>query len=463
MRYPAFLSIVFSSLFLKTYSAPPDSSKKLSTLDSQLSTPAQRGYHTLRTKPFLPPDFDQEVFDNLWKSWPEPLRSQAGKASPQQRRQMAFSRYGLIEAPENKTGPALGYVDDGKGNWILNCFACHAGKVAGKVIPGLPNTHIALQTLTEEVRFTKLKLAKELSHLDLGSLKIPLGDSNGVTNSVIFGVALGALRDEHMNVVLSNSVPPLIHHGMDAPPWWNVKRKPKLYCDGFSPKNARILEQFILIPQNSPQTIKSWEQDYQDILAYIESLEPPKYPWNIDHTLAARGENIFNDTCSRCHGTYGENGKYKQKIIPIAKIGTDPVRLGALSVESRRKMQTSWLSHYGKDEVIVDPGGYVPPPLDGIWASAPYFHNGAVPTLWHVLNPDQRPKVWKRTEDGYDRKKLGLEITTFEKRPKDVTLPSQRREYFDTAIKGKSAAGHRFPEVLSEDQKQAVLEYLKTL
>ncbi len=145
-----------------------------------------------------------------------------------------------------------------------------------------------------------------------------------------------------------------------------------LYCDGFSPKNARVLLQFILIPQNSPETIKSWEKDYRDILAYIESCKPPKYPWTVNSKQAEQGRTAFTNHCSRCHGTYGKNAKYEQKIVPIEDIGTDPVRLEALSVESRRKIQKSWMSHYGKDKVILDPGGYVPPPLDGIWASAPF-------------------------------------------------------------------------------------------
>ena len=49
-------------------------------------TAAERGYRLLVDKPYLPPDFDQEVFDEVWKQWPEPLRSQAEKATPEERR-----------------------------------------------------------------------------------------------------------------------------------------------------------------------------------------------------------------------------------------------------------------------------------------------------------------------------------------------------------------------------------------
>lgn len=429
------------------------------------SPDAKRGLKLLRTKPYLPPDFDRQVFDELWKTWPDKLRKKAGNATPKQRRRMAFDRYGLIEPPKSPgKGPALGYVDDGKGGWVMNCFTCHAGKVAGKTIPGAPNTHLDLQTLTEDVRKTKLRLGKRLTHMDLGSLRIPLNTTVGTTNAVIFGVALGALRDKDMNFVIRRNRSGHRHHDMDAPPWWNVSKKSMLYCDAFSPKNHRVLMQFILLPQNGRKKLLAWENDYADILAYIESLKPPKYPWPIDRELAAAGRRVFNKTCARCHGSYGEKSSYPQRVVPIDVVGTDPIRLRALTRAHRERMKQSWMSRYGNDPVVVEPKGYLAPPLDGVWASAPYFHNGSVPTLWHVLHPSKRPAVWKRTSaDGYDRKRGGLVIETFEKRPPDVKDRAERRRYFDTSKPGKSAAGHRFPENLSADEKRAVLEYLKTL
>ncbi len=93
----------------------------------------------------------------------------------------------------------------------------------------------------------------------------------------------------------------------------------------------------------------------------------------------------------------------------------------------------------------------------------PYFHNGSVPTLWHVLHPDERPAVWRRSEDGYDQHRVGLEVTGYDALPNDVEDAEQKRTYFETRIAGKSAAGHRFPDELSPREKLAVLEYLKTL
>ncbi len=429
------------------------------------TTSAIRGYENLRTHQYLPPDFDDGVFEALWTVWPEPDRSEAAKADAATRRKLIFSYYGLTPDPDDAAGnkPALGYIGDKSGNWVMNCLACHGGKVAGQVIPGLPNSHTALQTLTEDVRMIKIAQGKKLSHLDLGSLKLPLSSTNGTTNAVIFGIALGAVRNPDMTVDLTRGTPPMLHHDVDAPPFWNVKKKRSLYADGHAPKTPRPLMQFILLPRVTPQMLNEWEPEFADLLAWIESLEPPKYPYEINRDMALRGESVFKETCARCHGTYGPQGKYEQQTIALDEIGTDPLRWKSLTPKFRMWMKEGWLSHYGQDPVEVDPVGYVAPPLDGIWASAPYFHNGSVPTLWHLLHSDQRPVVWKRTEDGYDREKVGLEIETFDKVPASVKAIAHRRRYFDTKLSGKSAAGHTFPNVLDEDQKRDLLEYLKSL
>ncbi|HEX7448405.1 MAG TPA: cytochrome c [Pirellulales bacterium] len=423
----------------------------------------ERGYRLLTTKAYLPPDFDQDVFDELWKTWEEPLRTQAERATPAERRAMAFSRYGLTEAPGRSKGVALQYVDDGRGGWVMNCLACHGGKVAGRVIPGAPNSLYALQTLTDDVRATKLRLKKPLSHMDLGGAAMPLGTTIGTTNAVMFGVVLLTYRDADLNVHQDRLPPKLIHHDHDAPAWWNIKKKQYLYADGGLPKTHRALMQFLLLPKNGPEEFRQWEQDYRDILAWIESLEAPKYPFEIDRPLAARGEALFVQTCSRCHGTYGPDGTYPEVNVPLEELGTDRARLDAIDASWRESYSATWLGHYGQKPVKHALAGYVAPPLDGVWASPPYLHNGSVPTLWHLLHPERRPLVWTRTEDGYDQQRVGLETTELDELPADIRSPAQRRRYFDTRRFGKSAAGHLFPDELTEDEKRAVLEYLKTL
>ena len=421
-----------------------------------------RGYQLLTTKSYLPPDFDQGTFDDLWKCWEEPVRSQAESATPEVRRQMAFARYGLTSAPGDTSGKPQQYVVDKAGNWTMNCLTCHQGKVAGQVIAGVPNSQLALQTLVDDVRTTKLRQGKSLTRMDLGSGLIPLGTTNGTTNAIIFGVALMASRDAQLNVVKPHPTM-MIHHDHDAPAWWNFKKKQRLYSDGFATKSPRPLMQFMLIPENGPEKFAEWESDFRAIYAWLESLQPPRYPFAVDKQLADAGREVFDAHCADCHGTYGAGGAYPNKIVPIEEVGTDRVRLSALTAEHRSGYGASWFAHFGADDTIADPGGYVAPPLDGIWASAPYFHNGSVPTLWHVLHPDKRPVVWTRTADGYDQDKVGLEVAAHASMPDDVRVGRERRKYFNTAKKGKSAAGHTFPDQLDETQKRAVLEYLKTL
>ena len=79
------------------------------------------------------------------------------------------------------------------------------------------------------------------------------------------------------------------------------------------------------------------------------------------------------------------------------------------------------------------------------------------------MNPSERPTIWKRTENGYDRERVGLEVEAFEKLPASIRGADELRKYFNTTRFGKSNEGHTFPDELTAEEKTAVLEYLKTL
>jgi mono/diheme cytochrome c family protein len=427
---------------------------------------AARGRAHLLDRAYLPADFDQGVFDELWTTWEEPLRARAERAPVAERRRMAMERYGLVPRADDPSR-SMQYAVGADGRWTMTCLACHQGQVRGEAIPGVPNSSYALETLTEEVRLVKVRQRKAFGHMDVGSLLLPLGTTNGTTNAVIFGVALMRHRDPALNIVQRPPRFDLVHHDMDAPPWWHYAKRKSLYADGFAPKGHRILMQFLLVKENGPEKFREWEDDFRDIEAWILALEPPRWRGPVDRTLAARGAGLFADHCATCHGTPGEGGSYPDRLVPIDEVGTDRVRLDALAARERRDLNASWFAHFGADaaglEDRADPGGYVAPPLDGVWASAPYFHNGSVPTLWHVLHPRERPAVWRRSPEGYDDSRVGLDVEEFDDLPAEKLLPSVRRGYFDTRRPGKSAAGHDFADALAEDEKAAVLEYLKTL
>ena len=427
---------------------------------------AARGRELLLTRAYLPPDFDQEVFDELWTTWEEPLKSRAEAADPAARRRMAMDRYGLTPHPDDPAR-SLQYVVGADGSWTMSCLACHQGQVSGRPIPGLPNSGYALETLTEEVRQVKVRQRKAFGHMDLGSLLLPLGTTNGTTNAVIFGVALMRHRDAELNIVQRPPRFDLVHHDMDAPAWWHYRRRKSLYADGFAAKGHRMLMQFLLVKENGPEKFREWEDEFRDIEAWIAGLEPPRWPGPVDADLVERGRGVFARHCGGCHGSYGPGGEYPERLVPIAALGTDRVRLDSLTRKERGELNASWFGHFAA--AAVDLGaraagtGYVAPPLDGVWATAPYLHNGSVPTLWHLLHPAERPVVWRRTPTGYDQARVGLEVETLADMPAGRLSAAARRGYFDTRRPGKSAAGHDFPEALDEAEKAAVLEYLKTL
>ena len=129
----------------------PLSAQEVVPDETPLSPPsATAGYDHLLHRAYLPADFDQEVFDALWKVWEEPAKSKAEAADVGERRRMTMARYGLSPHPLDPSR-SLQYVVDGGGKWTMSCLACHQGSVAGRVIPGAPNTRYALETLTEEV------------------------------------------------------------------------------------------------------------------------------------------------------------------------------------------------------------------------------------------------------------------------------------------------------------------------
>lgn len=425
-----------------------------------------RGLDLLLSKPYLPADLDQEVFEELWTVWEEPLRSRAEESTAEQRRRMAMERYGLVPHPADPTR-TMQYVVDAEGRWVMSCLACHQGQVRGEAIPGVANSTYALETLTEDVRLVKVKQRKAFGHMDVGSLLLPLGTTNGTTNAVIFGVALMRHRAPDLSIVQRPPRFDLVHHDMDAPAWWHYRRRKTLYADGFAAKGHRVLMQFLLVKENGPEKFHEWEDDFRAIEQWIAGLEPPAWKGPVDRDRAARGQAVFAEHCASCHGTYGPGGEYPDRVIPIEEVGTDRVRLDSLTAKERGELNASWFGHFGADADATcdreDPAGYVAPPLDGAWASAPYFHNGSVPTLWHVLHPAERPVVWRRSPTGYDDARVGLEVEELAEMPPGRLRSAERRTYFDTRKPGKSAAGHDFPDALTEDDKAAVLEYLKTL
>jgi hypothetical protein len=108
---------------------------------------------------------------------------------------------------------------------------------------------------------------------------------------------------------------------------------------------------------------------------------------------------------------------------------------------------------------FVKQDGFVAVPLDGIWLRAPYLHNGSVPTLEDLLEPAaQRPTVFWRGYDVYDQDHTG-----FVSSGPDAERFGWR---VDTTVVGNGNMGHEgdaYGTTLSDQDKRALVEYLKTL
>ena len=103
-------------------------------------------------------------------------------------------------------------------------------------------------------------------------------------------------------------------------------------------------------------------------------------------------------------------------------------------------------------------GQYLARPLAGAWATGPYLHNGSVPTLYDLLHPELRPAKFVVGNREFDPAKIGYRG--------DLDVHGPNFWVFDTSQPGNSNIGHSgeaFGTTLPEDQKAALLEYLKKL
>ena len=99
--------------------------------------------------------------------------------------------------------------------------------------------------------------------------------------------------------------------------------------------------------------------------------------------------------------------------------------------------------------------------MQGIWAAAPYLHNGSVPTLADLLKkPADRPASFK-VGPAYDIENVGLakEQTKFD----DTYATTASCDPKNRDASGNSRCGHDFGTSLSDPDKKALLEYLKSL
>jgi mono/diheme cytochrome c family protein len=235
---------------------------------------------------------------------------------------------------------------------------------------------------------------------------------------------------------------------------WNERQHEGFlrHSDGLNPM---LIEASISAALATGATAKSVNiAAVQRVNQWLLDLPSPKYPFPVDEKLAANGKEIFDRDCASCHA-FGS--ARVGKLISVSEVGTDPSRAKhwttqAADAFNRQFDKYSW----GFDHFQGSTGGYVALALDGIWARAPYLHNGSVPTLQDLLTPEKdRPTMFYRGNDVYDPQKVGF-VTS------DSSRGGRAFSKFSTMLPGNGNAGHKYGTTLPAKDKTALIEYLKT-
>jgi len=462
----------------------------------------------------------------------------------------------------------------------VTCNVCHGGRVGEPSDgPGLGSLW-GMNSLSDmTVMYADLGLvAPMMSSLAVFSMNKVRGTGN-ITNFQFFGVLelTGHIAEAGPSILAVQDEPST---GTEDPPiWWNMGHRVNKFYDGAQVIDSKRIELSFHLPGAPIHGIplgSEWEEHKQWILdnvhssdAWMTSLRSPAWPegalGDIDVALAEEGAVLFhtknlwapalnnpvrepdggNGSCASCHGAYSPRYVHDPafldspllegiaaNITPIDIINTDSKRLDGNNQEIVDASRNMWFAYndgpFDADGNPLcgnwnDPAmrgdrelGYLAQPLYGIWASAPYFHNGSVPTVRQVLRSDERPGIWRRVStpapagqeeavmgfatdlEYYDANALGWEYESLPCGPwwgvqnclepvpetigdglatfintgllfnfvnippyADVTI--ENRKIYNTHRYSQGNSGHEFSDVLTEHEVVAILEYLKTL
>lgn len=357
-----------------------------------------------------------------------------------------------------------------------NCLQCHAQVFEDNLIIGLGNTFTDfsneetynLKNLARAEKFLKTLHPKKYkaseNFIEVAKTIGPLiyTETRGVNPADHLAASLAAHRDP---ITFKWSHKPLMEIPArvipsDVPAWWLLKKKNAMFYNAVGRGDfGRFLMASNLLTVSDTSESAEVDRHMPDVLAYINSIEAPKYPAWIDQNLAEDGKIIFNENCSGCHGTYGKEGNYPNLLVPHSILGTDSLLFSAnySNPQFLDWFNKSWFTTGDHPAVLHPARGYIAPPLDGVWITAPYLHNASVPNIETLLNSKLRPTYWQRNYDNpqYDYHKLGWKYL-------EMNEPRNKSVY-NTTLPGYSNKGHYFGDHLSDEERRAVIEYLKTL
>jgi mono/diheme cytochrome c family protein len=282
--------------------------------------------------------------------------------------------------------------------------------------------------------------------------------------------------------------------------WWTAKYKTRWLSDGSVVSGNPIFTNIIWneIGRGADlESVESWLAEnphvVDELTAMVFASRSPRYTdffpaESIDVAQAKEGEKLFVENCARCHGVYEkawsrsdaalltpEESLRTDRILyhartPVVDVGTDAHRAQGMAglAEGLNRLSISQ-----RNGVVVEvESGYVPPPLEGIWARWPYFHNNSVPSLCAVLTRSaERPRTFyageaENKDTDFDVDCVGYPLEA--KAPASWKRNTARR--MDTRRRGLGNQGHDEgifldggKERYTPAQKRALIAFLKTL
>ena len=357
-----------------------------------------------------------------------------------------------------------------------NCLQCHAQIFDNKLVIGLGNSLSDFTVNRESTAIMAEKLLKNLTGIHAKKYEAAKNFITAIktispalitsTKGVNLADVLAAVLVAHRNPqTLQWSDKPLMELPTekipsDVPAWWLLKKKNAMFYNGFGRGDfSKFLMASNLLTVSDTAEATEVDSHFNDVLAYIQSINPPKYPKTINEKLADKGEKIFIANCSKCHGTYGATETYPNLLIPQQIIQTDSALYAAnySSPQFVEWFNKSWFTTGSHPAKLVPYKGYIAPPLDGIWITAPYLHNGSIPNLEALLNSKLRPTYWQRN---FNQQSYNYDVPGWNFNPLTTATTS---DVYNTTLKGFTNTGHYFGDELTNKQRKALIEYLKKL
>ena len=272
----------------------------------------------------------------------------------------------------------------------------------------------------------------------------------------------GRGRDDAMNLTkyfllnwpMDDSIGPT-----DMPSIWNLKKyqpdKGMLMNLAGDSHDARsvIIDSALGLLAAAPHDSEDFRKQIDWLVSYLSEKQAPKFPFPVDEKLSQTGRAIFEANCARCHASERTGTR-----VPAEEVGTDKERLKTWSkkaaIESNKVVRNFGIERRGLVE--NEPSGYIAAFLDGIWLRAPYLHNGSVPSIRDLLKPvAERPRLFFRGYDVLDPVNVGF-VSEGEEAERVGTR-------YDVSERASGNQGHEYGTKLSAKEKDALIEYLKTL